>query len=71
MLLTEMQTMRYLSGEEVAHYVPVYQGFVIPHAIHRLDLAGRDLTDYLKLILKEGDYSLSTSAMRPLILKRS
>jgi len=49
-------------GDGVSHVVPVYEGFAVPHAIGRIDIAGRDVTHHLALLLRKSGTILSTSA---------
>ncbi len=41
------------SGHSVTHSVPIYEGFALPHAIHKMDMGGADLTKHLWQKIRE------------------
>ncbi|MCI4395622.1 hypothetical protein PGIGA_G00194210 [Pangasianodon gigas] len=50
------------SGDGVSHSVPVFEGYCLPHAIQRFNLAGADVTLHLKQLLTEQGVCMRTSA---------
>lgn len=55
------------SGDGVTHTVPVYQGFSVPQATMRSDVAGRDVTSYLQLLLRKQGIDLLSSSEREIV----
>eukprot|EP00300_Choanocystis_sp_HF-7_P017006 c19609_g1_i1.p1 GENE.c19609_g1_i1~~c19609_g1_i1.p1 ORF type:complete len:483 (-),score=109.84 c19609_g1_i1:92-1540(-) len=49
-------------GDGVAHSVPVYEGYSMPHAIKRMNLAGRHLTQHLLTLLRARGRAFTTTA---------
>ena len=43
------------SGFSATHAVPVYEGCALPHALLTIDVAGKELREYLKRLLEETD----------------
>ncbi|GMR35700.1 hypothetical protein PMAYCL1PPCAC_05895, partial [Pristionchus mayeri] len=55
------------SGEGLTHAIPVFEGYALRHAIKRLTIAGGDLTDHMRTLLRERGHSLSTTAEREIV----
>ncbi|XP_074614240.1 alpha-centractin [Acropora palmata] len=50
------------SGDGVSHSVPIYEGFAMPHSIMRTDIAGRDITTFLRLLLRKEGFNFHSSS---------
>lgn len=55
------------AGDGVSHAVPVYQGFTVPNSIRRIDVAGRDVTEYMQTLLRKSGYVFHTSAEKEVV----
>lgn len=55
------------AGDGVSHAVPVYEGFAIPSSIRRIDVAGRDVTEHMQLLLRKSGYVFHTSAEKEVV----
>ncbi|KAG8835965.1 Actin-2 [Serendipita sp. 399] len=55
------------SGDGVTHAVPVFEGFSMPHAVRRVDMAGRDVTEHLQLLLRKSGHNLYTTAEKEVV----
>jgi actin len=54
-------------GDGVSHTVPIYEGYSLPHAIKRLNLAGRDLTSWMTTLLTERGFNFSSSSEKEIV----
>jgi actin-related protein len=50
------------SGDGVSHTVPIFEGYAIPHAVQRILLSGRDMTEHLRKLLLAKGYNFTTPA---------
>lgn len=50
------------SGDGVTQVVPIYEGYAIEKGIERINLGGRDITEYFRLLLRRAGYNFVTSS---------
>uniref|UniRef100_A0A1A9VRY3 Actin n=1 Tax=Glossina austeni TaxID=7395 RepID=A0A1A9VRY3_GLOAU len=55
------------SGEGITNIVPIYEGYPLTYAINKLNLAGKDLNEYLMRLINQRGYSLSTTTEKELV----
>ncbi|XP_027731554.1 actin-related protein T3 [Vombatus ursinus] len=55
------------SGAGISQCVPVFEGYCLPHGVLRLDLAGRDLTEYLIKLLQDHNILLLSPSDKKIV----
>ncbi|XP_060576248.1 actin, cytoplasmic-like [Ruditapes philippinarum] len=57
-------------GHEVSHVIAIYEGYILKHAIDRMNFGGNDLTDYLLQMLNgERSHSLTCNSDKEIVRK--
>lgn len=54
-------------GDGVSHTVPIFEGYTFRHAVGRLDLAGRDITNYFQRLLTERGLLFNSTASKQIV----
>ncbi|KAE8590030.1 hypothetical protein XENTR_v10017910 [Xenopus tropicalis] len=54
-------------GAGITHTVAIYDGVALPHAVSKLPVAGRTITQYLMKLLTENGYNFITAAEREIV----
>ena len=44
----------------MTHVVVIWEGYIVPNCIVRLELGGRDITDMTKLLVEDRGYDLTS-----------
>ena len=57
------------SGEGITSFVPIFDGYSLQNSKLRMDLAGKDITDYLVKNLEESGVSFNTLVQKKIISK--
>ena len=55
------------SGLEVTHTVPIYEGYLLPHAVQRSNFGGMDMTRYQEEVLRKTGYTFNTQHEKEII----
>ncbi len=56
-------------GDGISHVLPIFEGYGLPHAYGRVDLAGRDITEYLQLLLRKSGINFVSSSEMEIVKK--
>ena len=55
------------AGHDIMYIVPVYEGFAITNAIERIRLGGRDISEYLRRLLRGKGFTWTSSAEKEIV----
>jgi len=50
------------SGYGLTATAPIYEGYVLPHAVNEIKIGGQQITEYLNKLLNDNGYSFNTTA---------
>ncbi len=55
------------AGDDIIYYVPIYNGYIFPHAVLRTNFAGRELNEILCKMLSNSEMTFATQDEKEII----